>query len=1141
MRARCWWWPPTRSAPTASPPISEVLLAGALGPPEPDDPQVVRLPADEILPYDDLSPDRGTVLARLGALFHLRRGEGMRAVVVGARGLAQRLLPVAEIDAHGHSVAAGGPCDRDQLARDLALAGYQHVPLVEDPGTFSVRGGLVDVFSPLYDAPARLELFGDEIESIRFFNPETQRTTGETTRLRLAPARETLFTPKTIRLATLAARELAAEVGRPTRQLRSLVDDIEQGRAAFGVEALLPGFFEGPLSPLADYLEGVRLAYVEDPEAVAEAVAGLWERAQDEFEAARGRGELAFPAERHYLDPAGALGVLGTMPVVAHVPLLVEGEATEALALNLAPTAFLHQEILDHHGEDGALTPLIHHLAAWRERGLAAVLACQSAGQADRLGRLLLDRRVMVRRHDPLPDLTRAGELYDPAVGAHLVVGDLDTGFVDPSSQVVLLSDADVLGAPPTRRRRARRLTDEAALASAFRELTEGDLVVHVEHGIGRYAGLTRLNLRGVEGDFLVVEYAGKDKIYLPVHRLGQVQKYVGGDPEHVRLDRLGGQAFAVRKKKVKEELLKMAAELLDIYAARKAHPGTAFSAPDAYFREFEAEFPYEETVDQAEAIEAVLADMQRVEPMDRLVCGDVGFGKTEVAMRAAMKAVLDGKQVAVLVPTTVLAVQHARTFAARFGGYPVVVESLSRFRSPKEVKAVLKRVAEGKVDILIGTHRLLSRDVSFHDLGLLVVDEEQRFGVKQKEALKRLRRQVDVLTLTATPIPRTLHLSVSGIRDLSIIATAPQDRRAVRTFVARFDGAVIKEAIERELQRGGQVFVVHNRVQSIGGVARYLERLMPGLRMVVAHGQMHEHQLERAMQAFISREVDVLLSSAIIESGLDIPTVNTILIDRADMFGLAQLYQLRGRVGRGAERAYCYLLVPARRPITREARQRLAVLQQLTELGSGLRLASHDLEIRGAGSLLGKAQSGQLAAVGFDLYAQMLEDAVAELKGEPPREAYEPEVNLPVPAFIPDDYVPDVHQRLDLYKRFSHAEGPAELEDLRMELVDRFGPVPEEALHLLELMAVKQRLAALRLRALDAGPGRLVVTLGQDARLDGLRLAERVAAAQHSGRLRLTSELKLVNTLPPGTAGARFLEAARHLLDELEACAQPG
>ena len=749
----------------------------------------------------------------------------------------------------------------------------------------------------------------------------------------------------------------------------------------------------------------------------------------------------------------------------------------------------------------------------------------------------------MVRRHDPLPDLTRAAELYDPAVGAHLVVGDLDTGFVDPSSQVVLLAEADVLGAPPTRRRRrgARRITDEAALASAFRELSEGDLVVHVEHGIGRYAGLTRLNLRGVEGDFLVVEYAGKDKIYLPVHRLGQVQKYVGGDPAHVRLDRLGSQAFAVRKKKVKEELLKMAAELLDIYAARKAHPGTAFSAPDAYFREFEAEFPYEETTDQAEAIEATLADMQRPEPMDRLVCGDVGFGKTEVAMRAAMKAVQDGKQVAVLVPTTVLAEQHARTFAARFAGYPVTVESLSRFRSPREVKAVLGRVAEGKVDILIGTHRLLSRDVSFHDLGLLVVDEEQRFGVKQKEALKKLRRQVDVLTLTATPIPRTLQLSLSGIRDLSIIATAPQDRRAVRTFVARFDGAVIQEAIERELARGGQVFVVHNRVQSIGGVARYLKRLMPDLRMVVAHGQMPEHHLERAMQAFVSREADVLVSTAIIESGLDIPTANTIIIDRADMFGLAQLYQLRGRVGRSAERAYSYLLVPARRPITREARQRLSVLQQLTELGSGLRLASHDLELRGAGSLLGKEQSGTLAAVGFDLYAQMLEDAVAELKGEPPREVYEPEVNLPVPAFIPDDYVPDVHQRLDLYKRFSHAEGQADLEDLRVELVDRFGQVPEEVDHLLELMAVKQRLAVLRLRALDAGPGRLVVTLGQDARLDGLRLAERVAAAQATGRLRMTPELKLVNTLPRGIAGAEYLGAARHLLDELEACAEPG
>ncbi|TMA43527.1 MAG: transcription-repair coupling factor, partial [Deltaproteobacteria bacterium] len=630
------------------------------------------------------------------------------------------------------------------------------------------------------------------------------------------------------------------------------------------------------------------------------------------------------------------------------------------------------------------------------------------------------------------------------------------------------------------------------------------------------------------------LQFAGKDKLYLPVGRLRQIQKYAGGDPEKVRLDSLKSQTFQKRKARVKEELLRMAAELLDIYAARAAHQGYAYSPPDSMYRQFEADFEFEETPDQERAIYEVLADMQQKKPMDRLVCGDVGYGKTEVALRAAFKAVEDKKQVAVLVPTTVLAAQHFRTFSRRFADYPVMVEMISRLRDEKQIRGALARAREGKVDVLIGTHRLLSADVSFKDLGLVVVDEEQRFGVKHKEQLKKLRKLVDVLTLTATPIPRTLHMSMMGVRDLSIIGTPPVDRRAIRTFVSKFDGATIKEAIERELARGGQVFFVHNRIETISGVLDYLTRLVPQAKIAVAHGQMAEGKLERVMTEFIDRKHDVLLCTAIIESGLDIPSANTILVDRADHFGLSQLYQIRGRVGRSRERAYAYLLIPARRKITREAQKRLQVLQQFTELGAGFQIASHDLEIRGAGNLLGPDQSGNIASVGFDLYTQLMEEAVAQIRGEEVRQEFEPDVELPIPALIPEDYVPDVQQRLFFYKRLASASTEEALYDAKGEMRDQCGEPPAEVDALVEVMSLKNELRALRMRGLKSGPDRLVVQLGPDAALDPASLAQLVAKGK--GRYRLTPGMELVATI---NGVSSPLESARQLVRELRACAQ--
>jgi len=1098
------------------------------------DPKVLQLPGDEVLPWDELSPDAAVVAERLGALFHLRQGTRFPALVLSWRALHKRVLPPDVLDRLSEMVGVGQELDRDAFLRRLAQMGYQSSPLVEDLGTFSSRGGIVDVFCPLYSRPIRIELFGDTVESLRLFDPATQRTVELLKEATLIPAREVLFTDDTKSAAEAAARAAAERIDIPTTRLRETLDRIREGIPAYGMEALLPGFFAGGLATVLDYLphwSPEPLVYVDDPLGVSRAAEELHDEIDQVWAEATARKDLALPPESHFASDDALLEGLARYPVIEGGGLSLTASSTP-VAFTFGTTTDLRQAIVSHHGEEGALTPLVQRLERWREMRIATAIACGSAGQVDRVKRLLLDRNVMVRAHaEPFAD---SPALHDPSIWAHLFTGEVSHGFVDPAGGLAVLSDEEIFGARAKRRVKARR--SEQPFGAAFRELKEGDLIVHTDFGIGRYAGLTKMQVQGIPGDFLVLEYAGRDKIYLPVSRMRLIQKFTGGDPSKVALDKLGGTGWLRTKQRVKEALLKMAAELLRLYAARHAHPGFGFTAPDRYFRQFEADFEFDETPDQAKAIEDVLADMQKREPMDRLVCGDVGYGKTEVAMRAAFKATLDRKQVAVLVPTTVLAQQHFHTFRKRFADYPVTIEVVSSMRKSTEVREALKRAREGKVDILIGTHKLLGSEVSFKDLGLLVVDEEQRFGVKHKERIKQLKTQVDVLTLTATPIPRTLHMSMSGLRDMSIIATPPQDRRAIRTFVTKFDPPTIREAILREIQRGGQVFFVHNRVQSIHSMERLLRELVPEATIGVAHGQMREGQLEKAMADFVDRKFQVLLSTTIIESGIDIASANTMVVNRADTFGLSQLYQLRGRVGRSKERAYAYLLVPARRSVTRDAQRRLEVLQAFTELGAGFSIASHDLEIRGAGNLLGHDQSGTIAEIGFDLYTQLLEEAVAEMRGEPPRVEIEPEVTLPIPALIPDDYVPDVHQRLVLYKRFSGAGSADEVSDLRAELVDRFGELPDEVDALSELVLLKAEMRELRLRALESGAGRLVVTLGQDALLDGAKLA---AVVQRSkGVYRLTPDLKLVARRDGPDQPAALLGEAKKVLRDLAACA---
>ncbi|MBX7116477.1 MAG: transcription-repair coupling factor [Myxococcaceae bacterium] len=1100
------------------------------------EPHVLRLPTEDALPWDELIADSHVVSERLGTLFHLGQGTQVKAVVLSVRALLRKVMPPGVMNTLSEWVTVGQEHPRDGLAQKLLRMGYRSSPMVEDPGSYSMRGDIIDVFPPLHEHPVRLEFFGDFVESMRAFDLDTQRTLDSVKELFLVPARELFFSPTTQTEAEKSLRALAETSHIPTTKVRERIEQVREGLLTSGLEGLLPGFYAGGLSSVLDYLPSWSeqpLIYFDQPESIRRAAAELETDIARSYDEAVARGELCFGPDAHYVKANDAFAALASKRQLEAGGLTLDVPGSlPPVSFSFTETQSLREAIRSHHGEEGALSPLVDRLSKWRDEKIAVAIACGTLGQADRLKRLLNDRAVIVRTHtEPLSD---PGKLYEPAIWAHLFAGEISKGFVDAAGGFALLTDEDIFGVRARRRTRRRRADN--GTAASFKDLKEGDLVVHSDFGVARYQGLTKMPVQGIPGDFLVLQFAGKDKIYLPVSRMRLVSKFSGGDPGKIALDKLGTGTWERTRARVKENLLKMAAELLKLYAARRAHPGHAFSPPDRYLRQFEADFAFDETPDQQKAIDDVIADMQKPQPMDRLICGDVGYGKTEVAMRAAFKCVIDRKQVAILVPTTLLAHQHYQSFVKRFEGYPVTIEVVSSLRKPAEAREVLNKAREGRLDILIGTHKLLGNEVGFKDLGLLVVDEEQRFGVKQKEQIKRFKSQVDTLTLSATPIPRTLNMAMSGLRDMSLITTPPADRRSIRTFVNKFDPGQIKEAVLRELQRNGQVFFVHNRVSSIHSMEKFLKELLPNVNIGVAHGQMAEGALEKVMLDFVEKRLQVLLCTSIIESGIDISSANTMIVNRADAFGLSQLYQLRGRVGRSRERAYAYLLVPARRAVTKDAERRLEVLQAFSELGAGFTIASHDLEIRGAGNLLGGEQSGSIEAVGFDLYAQMLEEAVAEMQGEPPPSHIEPDVNLPVAALLPDDYVPDVHQRLVLYKRFSQAASNDELQDLRTELIDRYGEAPDEVDHLSQLMSLKMEMRELRLRSLDVGPGRMVLTLGTEAKLDGAKLAQLVQKSK--GVYRLTPEMKLIGRIDEEVKGVEFIGLAKRVLRDVESCA---
>ena len=1081
---------------------------------------LLSLPDRETLPYDPFSPHPDIVSQRLhtlAALPELKRG----LVVTTRTALLDRLPPLQFIHAHVFELQVGERIDLARLRARLAGAGYAHVTQVLSPGEFAVRGSVVDLFAAGAAQPFRLDLFDEQIESIRSFDPADQRSAERLDLVRLLPAREFPTTPEAV--AGFRGRWRERFEGDP--QASPVYRAVTQGLAPAGIEAWLPFFFERT-ETLADYLPPSTV--IVDTADLEHALPLAWVEIEERYEQRRhDRERPILPPDAVFATADGIAAAFRSHPCV-----LVTAVKAEPLGAIHPICNFGTEPPPELRADPRAALPAAA-FAAFRERFEGRVLlTADSAGRRE----LLLE---MLRRHD-----LQAGAVADwvgfaaSAQSLAIAVAADVRGMVLPNRHVALVAEDQLFGERARQERRRRRAErDPEAILRELAALSPGAPVVHEEYGVGRYRGLRVMQVDGNPAEFLVLEYFGGDLLYVPVHALDRVTRYTGGSPEAAPWHKLGTEQWAKARRRAAERLRDVAAELLDLYSRRAARQGRAIEIDEAGFRAFEAGFPFEETVDQRDAIDAVLADMRSGRPMDRVICGDVGFGKTEVALRATFAAVQAGRQVAILVPTTLLAQQHTQTFADRFADWPIEVENLSRFRTGEEQREVVAGLAAGRVDVVIGTHRLLQRDVAFKDLGLVIVDEEHRFGVAHKERLKQMRADVDMLTLTATPIPRTLNMALGGLRELSLMTTPPAERMAIETFVTEWSDGLVREACLREIRRGGQVYVVHNSVEDIELFAERLRRLVPEASVRVGHGQMRERDLERLMLDFYHRRFEVLVCTTIIESGIDVPTANTILIDGAQRFGLAQLHQLRGRVGRSHHRAWAYLIAPPKAALQPDAAKRLEAIEALEDLGAGFTLATQDLEIRGAGELLGEEQSGQIQEIGIGLYLELLDRTVQALRAgrEPELERplhVGPEVDLQLPALLPADYMPDVHLRLLLYKRIASAADGPELDDLQAEMIDRFGPLPPPAQSMFRVHRLKLRAARLGMRRLEIGTTAGVVEFAAEHRVDPARVIRLVQNSD--GRYRLDGSHRLRIRLA-GSDGPARLKIADELLSTLE------
>ena len=1108
---------------------------------------VLPFPDWESLPYDAFSPHQDIISQRLltlSQLPNLRHG----VVLLSVSTLLHRLPPRDYVQAHSLVLDTGDRLDVESFRTQLQHSAYQAVTQVVEPGEFAVRGGIIDIFPMGSDSPYRIDLFDDCIESIRRFDAETQRSGDKLSNVRLLPAREYPMTPAAIQRFR---QEFRARFEGDAQKM-PVYRDVSKGLSPAGIEYYLPLFYERTAS-LFDYLPASTTCLLEE-EVESTGIKFLAE-AGERYAMLRGDPERpVLPPNELFLAAEELAAALNrhssiALETIATDVLASAKVATEAGGGTIVYSTELPPQLPADHRAEEPYAALFKWLGSYRGRIL---VVAETAGRREVL-------RALLDEHDCHPQACANWQEFlagDFPLG--MTVAGLEKGLLLTSPPLSLITEAQLYGERAAqRRRRTQAARDPDAVIRNLAELSLGDPVVHEDHGVGRYLGLQTLDVGDGPTEFLALEYAGGDKLYTPVTDLQRVSRYTGADPEHAPLHKLGSDAWEKAKRRARQKAHDAAVELLEVQALRMGRPGHAFAPRDEHYAAFAADFPFEETPDQARTIEETLRDMESSRPMDRLVCGDVGFGKTEVALRAAFLAVQDRKQVAVLVPTTLLAQQHFQNFSDRFAeatrsvvqneqrpaavgrptSMPIRIELLSRFRTKNEIAKALEKVAAGEVDIIIGTHRLLQDDVQFKRLGLLIIDEEHRFGVRQKERLKKMRSEVDILTLTATPVPRTLNMALSGLRDVSMIATAPEARLSVKTFVCEWNDALIREACLREIRRGGQVYFLHNDVKTMDKTLRQLQALVPEADIRIAHGQMPERELERVMVEFYHQRFNILLCSTIIETGIDIPSANTIVIQRADKFGLAQLHQLRGRVGRSHHRAYAYLLIPPRPSITGDALKRLEAIASIEDLGAGFSLASHDLEIRGAGELLGEAQSGQIDEVGFTLYSELLNRAVASLKAgrsidleQPPERGAE--INLHVPALLPENYIPDVHMRLMLYKRIAGTATREGLADLQVELIDRFGLLPDATKVLFKVMELKMRADAIGIRKVEAGPKGARVEFAPTPNIDPGTIISLLQSAPRRYRLDGPTRLRIIEEMPVAQDRVKALQL---LFDALE------
>ncbi len=1063
----------------------------------------------ETLPWDNFSPHQDIVSQRLAVLAAL---PGMTSGVIVATGsiLQQRLPPPGYVAAHALQIRRGQTLQRESFTQSLTEAGYLRVPQVSEHGEFAVRGSLIDVFPMGAEQPVRIDFFDDDVESLRLFSPFNQISGERCETIDILPAREVPLDREAIARFRDAYRERFE--GQPSKS--RVYRDVSDGIAHGGLEYYLPLFFDTTAS-LTDYLPKNCVVFAPH------GLRALLDRFRTEAE------------DRHTiceLDPE--------RPILDTSETFFEPEAVTERLQTFSCIRYSAQSVAgDALNFDTRLPPAMKIEARYED---AAALLMQFVSNFD--GRVLFSTDSAGRReqvHDLLagrnPDLSRLTGWQQFLKDTHRIgvtVAPIDNGVLLPTAKIAIVSEQQLFGERrAARRKRRRRDRDPETIIRQLNDLAAGSPVVHAEYGVGRYLGLTTLDVGGYEGEFLHLEYADGDKLYVPVHALELISRYTGASPENAPLHRLGSDQWEKARRRAVKKIRDAAAELLDIYARRAARPGHRFRWPEGDYRNFETGFPFELTEDQAATIDDVLEDLRSDQPMDRVVCGDVGFGKTEVALRATFAAVHGGRQVAVLVPTTLLAQQHGQNFRDRFADWPVRVEVLSRFQSAREVGAIVEGLKSGAVDVVIGTHRLLQHTQDFKDVGLVIIDEEHRFGVRHKEKIKSLRSEIDILTLTATPIPRTLNMALGGLREMSLITTPPAERLAVKTFVSEWNDVLIREACLREIRRGGQVYFIHNRVEDIGNIGEQLRKLVPEARIRIGHGQMPERELEQVMLDFSHRRFNLLLSTTIVESGIDVPTANTIIIHRADRFGLAQLHQLRGRVGRSHHRAYAYLIAPPKAAMTADAVKRLEAIDSLEDLGSGFTLATHDLEIRGAGELLGETQSGQIQEIGFSLYTELLGRAVDSLRAGREPDLDTPldsgiEINLHVPALLPEDYVPDVHLRLMLYKRLSAAHSAEELRDFQVELIDRFGLLPESAKNLIRVTGIKTRAADLGIQKIDIANAGGFLLFGKDSRIDPVALVQLVQNDSDGYRLQGSHRLQIRQDLTDTELRFQAIEA---------------